>query len=70
MNTRVRHDGQNSDKILTACCVFLTLRSSWKDVGTLHVVKFKVEAIEKIPEKAAEHNLRISESGDTWLPHL
>lgn len=22
MNTRVRHDGQNSDKILTACCVF------------------------------------------------
>lgn len=65
MNTRVRHDGQNSDKILTACCVFLTFIASLKDVGTLHIVRFKVEAIEKITEKAVVHSLRISELEDT-----
>lgn len=70
MNTRVRHDGQKSDKILTACCVFLTFIASSKDVGTLHIVRFKVEAIEKITEKAVEHSLRISELEDTCLSYL
>lgn len=64
MNTRVRHDGQNSDKILTACCVFLTFIASSKDVGTLHIVRFKVEAIENITEKAVEHSFGITELGD------
>lgn len=62
MDTRVRYGGQNTDQILlTACCVFWPFIVSSVDVGTLHIVRFHMEAIKKTTEKAAENSLKISE---------